>query len=226
MATIYNDEFYQFLAYVQTASKFTPIVRQIPYHESTIKVDLNSRKIKLEDSEYADFLSVSKDHRSEIIYFEVDRYYEDIDLFYCTTVVEYLNARPSELGGPQPRLYPITIKDIWQVEDEKGNINDKIILAWNIGSEATQYSGTIEFAIWFYKVNTEAKIISTETGEKKVNDLIYSLHTLPVKGNILYGMEYSPELQQEQDDMYTIEQDHFAALLSMIEQKNSYWNDL
>ena len=226
MAAIYTDEFYQFLAHVQTADKFTPIIRQIPYHEATIKVDLDSREIKIENSDYNEFLSLEKDHRSELVYFEVDRYFEDIDLLYCTTVIEYLNARPLEKGGPQLRLYPITIKDIWKVEDEEGNIREKLILAWNIGSEATYYAGTIQFALWFFKINTDAHVITDSNGEVRVNDLIYSLHTLPAKGHILYGMEYSDEIKTEYDYYATIQEQNFAALMAQINQKNVYWNNL
>lgn len=226
MAINYTDKFYQFLANVQTDSRFTPITRQIPYNESTIKVDLNSRKIKIEESDYNDFLSVEKDHRSEIIYFEVDRYYEDIDLLQCTTVVEYLNARPSSEGGPMLRLYPITLKDTWDMEDDEGNIHQKIILAWNIGSEATYYAGTIQFALWFFRIDTDAHTTMSPSGEVKVNDLIYSLHTQPAEGRILYGMKYSEEIEQEHNVWANIEESHLAAIYAAINEKNVYWNDL
>lgn len=146
---------------------------------------------------------MAEDHRAETIYFETDRYFEDVDLFNCTCVVEYVNA------GGEARLYPVTLKDIDSLKE-----TGRMLLAWNIGNEATAYSGTLRFSLIFYRIDEDN------------HSFLYALHTLPAEGNILNGMEYTPDQEKEKDDYYSISETHYASLLSIINQKNVYWVDV
>jgi hypothetical protein len=84
---------------------------------------------------------MERDHYAETVYFSVDRYFEDVDLFRTVIVVEYIDA-----AGENSRIFPVALKDI---DSEPG----KIIFAWCIGNEATRVAGTIKFAVRFYLVN-------------------------------------------------------------------------
>lgn len=198
---IFANEIYKLLETVQY--KYTTTVRQLPLDEPRIQVDLNTREIKISESEYSDFLSMEKEHRAETVYFELDRYFEDVDLFNCTCIVEYINAEG------QMRIYPVTVKDITSLASQH-----KMILAWNIGGEATVAAGTITFSLSFYAINTET------------HSVVYSLQTAPAQGNILYGMDYTQEQEEESEDYYKLSENHFETLLAMINQKNVYWNDV
>lgn len=198
---IFANEMYKLLETVQY--KYTTTVRQLPLDEPRIQVDLNTRQIKISESEYSDFLSMEKDHRAETVYFELDRYFEDVDLFNCTCIVEYINAKN------QMRIYPVTIKDITSLASQH-----RMILAWNIGGEATIAPGTITFSLSFYAINTET------------HSVVYSLQTAPAQGTILYGMDYTQEQKEENDDYYKLSENHFETLVAMINQKNVYWNDV
>lgn len=213
-ANVYTEEFKAFLQQVQASYPTT--VRQIPLDEPRIQVNLNTRIIDIENSEYADFLTMTEDHRSTTIYFEVDRYFEDVDLFNCTCIVEYIN------GGGHPRIYPITLKDLIKQQDENGRIVDKMLLAWNIGSEATLYKGDIQFCITFYKVSYEL----ADNGQIINCELIYALHTVPATGYIMHGMEYDEKQEIEKTDCYTIADHSYQTLLDILRQKNVYWNDV
>ena len=103
---VYTEEFKSFLQRVQ--DQYPTTLRQIPLDEPRIQVDLSRRFIDIENSEYRDFLSMAEDHRAETVYFEVDRYFEDVDLFNCTCIIEYIN------GGGHPRIYPVTLKDLYK----------------------------------------------------------------------------------------------------------------
>lgn len=198
---IFANEMYKLLETVQY--KYTTTVRQLPLDEPRIQVDLNTRQIKISESEYSDFLSMEKDHRAETVYFELDRYFEDVDLFNCTCIVEYINAKG------QMRIYPVTLKDIKSLESQH-----RMILGWSLGNEATAAAGTITFSLSFYAINTET------------HSVVYSLQTAPAQGNILYGMDYTQEQEEESEDYYKLSENHFETLLAMINQKNVYWNDL
>jgi hypothetical protein len=137
---------------------------------------------------------MTEDHRATTVYFEVARYFEDVDLFNCTCIIEYIN------GGGHPRVYPVTLKDLIKGQDNNGRIIDKMVLAWNVGSEATLYKGDIQFCITFYKVSYEL----TENGQITDCELIYALHTAPAVGYIMHGMEYDKEQETEKTNCYTI----------------------
>jgi hypothetical protein len=215
MAITIADDYYNTLAMFEGENRYFPTVRQIPLTITKdvdgdgileevpfpfIIVNLDSRGIELPE-EYKDFLSMESDHRAENLFFLVDRYYEDIDLFHTTCVVEYINA------NNEARMYPITLYDTESLKKE-----GKMIMAWCIGHEATAAAGTIQFALHFYTLNLKTKSYN------------YSLRTKPAKGNILYGMDLSREQQQETDEYYGAI--NYNALVAMINQKNVYWNDL
>lgn len=165
-----------------------------------IKVDLDSREIILPD-EYATFLSIEKDHRAENLFFLVDRYYEDVDLFQTSCVVEYINA------AGQARVYPITLYDKDSLKRE-----GKMIMTWCISGDATAAAGPLQFALRFYKIDTEKKIF------------IYNLHTKSATGIIEHGMQIDDEMENEKEEHYS--SIDYETLIAMINQKNVYWNDL
>ena len=212
---VYADEFYEFLEQVQNE----PVtVRRIPLTEPRIPINLLTREIEIDknaaivgddaysdqigEHHYSEYFAVEGDHRSQIVYFEVDRYFDDVDLMNCTCVIEYINV------NNQARLYPVTLKDH---ESKPG----KILFAWSLSSEVTVQDGIITFAVWFYKMNLATK------------KLIYSLRTQPAKGKIIKTIEYTSTLQEEeQESFYTFKEQAYNTLISMIEQKNVYWNNL
>ena len=207
---VYAEDFFQYLKNIQNSNIYAPSISPIPSDAPTIEVNLNTRKINIEDSEYKDFLSLREDHRAETVYFEVDRYFEDVDLNNCSCVVQYINLGAPKGVKPKLRIYPITLKDL-----ETKKRFGKMILAWNIGGEATEYSGNLMFSLIFYKVN--------EIGDR----FLYSLHTMPAQGYVLHGMDYSEDQKIESDYYYTLaDQNNYESLFALINQKNVYWNDL
>ena len=73
----------------------------LPSDERVFDVDLNTREISVPT-----FLSVTKDHRAETVYFLVDRYYEYKDLAQTSCMIEFINADGE--GG----FYPVPFYDI------------------------------------------------------------------------------------------------------------------
>lgn len=172
-----------------------------------VNVDLDNRTITFDESflESGSFLGISGDHRAQTVYFRVNRYFEDVDLATITCAVEYINP------ANQLRLYPITLKDIDTLSNTK-----EMILAWNLGSEATREGGTLQFSLHFFRINHETKTLA------------YSLHTLPCKATIVEGMDaqVDDKQQAESDDYYYIQSENFMTLVDMINQKNVYWNNV
>jgi len=135
----------------------------IPKDEPIYKIDLNTRKI-----ETPKFLSVLEDHNSEIIWFKVDRFYDDFDLYGSTCLIQYKNALKEE-------YVCVTIPKV--IDD--GN-HDMLYIPWPVAGAATKAAGKIEFAFQFYKLS--------EDGTR----VYYSLNTLPATSEILHGMHIDP----------------------------------
>ena len=60
---------------------------RIPADEPVYKIDLETR-----DVETPEFLSVLEDHNAEVVWFKVDRFFDDVDLFGATCWIQYKNA--------------------------------------------------------------------------------------------------------------------------------------
>lgn len=145
----------------------------VAIHPSTapvVDVDLNKRQILLSQTDaYKEFLSVERDHLAETVYFRVPRYFDDVDLFHTTAVVEYINA------AGESRVAPIFFKDI-------NSEPDYLILGWLIQGVATQTAGTIEFALRFYAIDKDPD-------DPNEFIYVYNLRTQPVRSKILYGLD-------------------------------------
>lgn len=210
---VYAENFFNHLKMIENNLSFTPSIVKIDTDEPRIKVLLNTRKIDIENSEYNGFLALRKDQRATTVYFEVDRYFEDVDLQNCTCVVQYMNMGAPK-GFAKLRMYPITLMDTESLVEE-----GKMILAWCLGNEATEYSGDLIFSLIFYSINDAGTAFK------------YALHTLPATGIVLPGMEYTDQQEQQQDQFLEVElseakENNYITLLEMIKNKNVLWNDL
>ena len=216
-SSVYNDNFYAFLAQIQNQNSVT--IREIPSTVDRIPVNLDTREIEIEKSVYKDFLSMEKDHRAEVVYFEVDRFYEDIDLSTYSCIIEYINAAP--LGEKKLRIYPITLMGVQKVLDGKtGQFVEKLLLAWSLGNEATEYAGTIEFSLTFYKISYN----TNEQGHLTDCKIAYALHTAPQKGTILHGMDYTDSQELESEQYYNLSEFHYKTLCAYIDDvKDTRW---
>lgn len=137
--------------------------RPIPESEKIYKIDLNSRTI-----EAPRMLSVVNDHEAEIIYFEVDRFFDFQDLYQTTCLIVYNNA------AGEHYIYNVPCMDAVTKRNE-----NKILIPWFINQNATYKKGTIKFAFKFY-------IIDPLSLEFK-----YVLNTQPATTQVVEGLEPS-----------------------------------
>jgi len=109
-----SEEYNQYFAKYGNSSN-TPCIRiRVPESEPVYKIDWNTRAV-----EAPEFIAVEADHQAEIIYFEMDRYYDLMDLSQCVGLIQFKNARNEEF------FQVISFYDIESKED-------KIIFAWDI----------------------------------------------------------------------------------------------
>lgn len=181
-------------------AKNAPSNVYLPYAHNIYDIDLNSRTIH-----GPSVLSVQRDHKSEILYFKVDRYFDYMDLANTICLVEYITP-----GDVQriPHIYVVPYYDTRKFIKE-----DKMIFPWAVGGAATAQDGTLEYAIRFYKID----------GSGEDAKLVYNLNTLPTTSQILRGLESDGEIMKAE---YDIPVEHYEELLAQLNKTKTYWTIL
>ena len=171
----------------------------LPFKDNIYEVDLSNRVI------YGpDHLSVRRDHRAEVLYFKVDRYFDYMDLSNTICIVQYLVPNESI-----PRVYIVPYFDTTSYAKE-----NKMIFPWVVGGMATAQEGTVEYSLRFYKVKRENDDIK----------LLYNLSTMPTTSKILNSLEGDGELMNAAYDAYVGAQ--WEDLINQVKQQQTKWTIL
>ena len=138
----------------EIASQNSPNIVELPGAKKNMyEVNLSTREINSPK-----FLSINAEHKAEVVYFVMDRFYDYMDLINTTCVIQYIAP------DNKPYVYVVPFYDIYTFR----HLN-KMIIPWNIDGAATQTSGLVKYSIRFYKLS----------GEGSNAELVYNLNTLP-----------------------------------------------
>ena len=151
-----SQEYQEFLAGIADTAP-SALKMRIPTYEPVYEIDMNTRKITPPP-----FIGVEGDHEAEYVFFQIDRYYDNIDLADAIGVILFKNAKNEEYYQIIPYY------DIYSIEG-------KIIFPWVIQAPAALYGGTVSFSVKFFKINPTSK------------KLVYELNTLIAKTKVLVG---------------------------------------
>jgi hypothetical protein len=176
-----------------------PTYALLPSAENIYNIDVNSRTV-----DAPPFLAIEGDHKSETIYFIVDRYVDYIDLSTMCCMISYVNAKN------ESRVYQVPFYDIYTYAAQ-----GKILVPWCLDATVAATAGVVQFSIQFYRVG---EIINSDGLAEKV--LNYSLNTLPARSVVLEGMEVG-----EVDSSYLLTASQFQILSDAI-QKIDALNDI
>lgn len=170
LTNIANDKIQTLSQLYEIQAKNAPSNVFLPYAHNTYDVDLNTRQI------YGPaHLSVRRDHKAEVIYFKVDRYFDYMDLTNTICIIQY--KIPDETI---PRVYIVPFFDTTTCAKD-----NKILLPWVVGGAVTSKAGKVEYSIRFYRI------------EKESNEdihLIYNLSTSPTSSEIIDSLEGDGEI--------------------------------
>lgn len=198
-----SQEYYSLLYRIQDPNLFNRAYGEpptlMPADEPTLKINLNERTI-----EAPEFLSVKYDHHAETVFFEVDRYYEHIDLAKTTCVVQYENKVTK-----RPRIYAVPYYDLQTKEG-------KICFPWSISGEATREAGIVEYSVRFY--------LMEEIGEEGSGhyNLSYNLNIQPTRSQVLHGMN-NPLLEEDYQLSMSFQEEILARLNNLETLYDVYW---
>ena len=182
-----------------------PAYAILPTAENIYNIDLNSREI-----DAPPFLGVEKDHKSETIYFIVDRYADYIDLATTSCMIIYTNVNAKE-----SRIYNVPFYDIYTYAKE-----GKMLIPWCLDAAVAAAAGPVQFAIQFYKIG-EA-INSLGIAEKVLS---FNLNTLPATSKVLEGMEVD-RLDSDYLLNATQAQDLQKQIDNLVAMQDVYWTIL
>lgn len=154
-----------------------PQYLRVPIDEEPFEIDTNTRKINIPADITGNkwVIGVKDDHMAEVLYFTIDRFFDDTDLAVCfpkegestyqgQTYVQWKNG---DAVGLDPVHY---------VQIDK----DKIIFGWILHDVITMKSGDITFSIRF-----QYHKIGTSNGPDLNSEVLYSFNTLPVTCKLL-----------------------------------------
>lgn len=197
MSFMTAEEYYNYLLQIQSSNP--PTVALLSNADKPYKIDISTRQV-----EAPEFLSVEKDHKSETLYFLVDRYVDYIDLADTTCLVQYTN-----LTTGKSFIYHVPFYDIVTYS---GEFNEKILFPWCIDGAATEAAGTVRYAFQFYKVDPGAK------------GFLYCLNTVPAESKVLHGMsiEGGPGASVTPTDY-----EYLLGLYDKLDkEQDSYWDEV
>lgn len=186
------DEYFQHLHEISLKD---PSLIILPLDEEKFFIDGNSRKITVPQAFTKNGVGVQGDHYAEYIYFEIDRYFENIDFGSpsITAVVEFIDA------NQQKHFTKAWIK----YTDEKSS---KVLVGWPITQDVTSKAGPIKFSVRLFELegNSYKRSFGTLIGQLVVNpsldfaiskaeiDNIQGKLDADVEGEVLRRMINSP----------------------------------
>ena len=196
------EEYNALLNGLNDPNEFLKYVR-IPRDEPIYEIDLNTRKISPPP-----FIGVEGDHEAEYVYFQVDRYFDGLDLSTAIGLVVFKNAKNEEY------YWLIPYYDIYSIEG-------KIIFPWVIQAPAALYGGVVSFSVKFFQIDPTSK------------KLVYELNTMVAKTRVLVGWANTTGNYHKYNtlspDSIIIDNetlDKINTLLALDDKINIYWNDV
>lgn len=191
--------YYQFLDKIRNLGRYDLL--RVPAQEEMFTIDANTREIKVPKHFQDNGLGVSGDQRAEIVYFEIPRFFDEMDLSLCAA-----QTKPTDGSQAQPLGECVILWTRTEANGSKssGGIEayaldvreDSIIFGWIITDKLTQTAGSFQFAI---------RIAMWE--EHAPNTYTYSFNTLPaickIQGGINTKWDTPPAaIEKVNDIMY------------------------
>ncbi len=175
------------------------------------RIDLNAREI-IAPPGYLDFIGVVGEHKAETITFQVDRYYEDVDLADMTIVIEYVNA------DGEGRVSPVLARDFT-------TFDEKILFDWIIDQDFFKTAGEVKFDVRFYMIG------DAQDNNMLNRTMVYSLRTRPFVSHVVDTLPLDWDGMEEQySDSFASQLETIIGATQALEQKIAnkelYWIDI
>ena len=122
----------------------------LPLDEDVFEVNANTKEITVPDNFRKNGIAIEGDELAEVVYFEIDRFYDATDLDSVDCYIQWENAN-GDRGVSLPWVIDIESKP------------NKMIIGWVLSSALTQTPGNIKFSLCFYQMVENQLIFSFST---------------------------------------------------------------
>ena len=193
------EEYFSWLKDLSTSHiKYTVL----PLDEEHFYIDANTRVISVPNAFKKNGIAVQGDDLAEIVYFEIDRYFDYMDLNTCEIYIQW--ETPKDPQGQTTKM--VSTEYIRDIESKPG----KLIFGWAITKPMTKYSGNLKFSVRFFKWNDKG---AAEAGAEKKT--IYTFNTLtasvPIQASIGFNSDETYDLEDIGDSIIDRIENSFIA---------------
>lgn len=186
------------------ATDFGPSGHKAPYRfllmpldEPLFEIDANKRTISVPQVFSKNGIGVRGDHKAEILYFKIDKYFDYKDLFQVDSIIINWQFRPA--NASRNAEFPINPSIALAPDDsyEDGHI----VFGWVITNEMTPSKGTLNFSVSFVMKTGDQYnyLLSTQVASVNVND------TLLLEDPSVLDSLKGPIFERLQNSRYTAE---------------------
>ena len=161
----------------------------LPLDEPHFVINADTRAIEIPADFKKNGIAVQGDDIAEVVYFEIDRYFDYIDFNNCEIFIEWETPK----NGNEPGVKSVSPAYIKDIESKPG----KLIFGWAISDLITKTAGNLKFAVRFFEwEDIENKI--NAIGEKVLS---YSFSTLTAQAAIKPSIGFNPKTDFANPDM-------------------------
>lgn len=158
---------------------------RIPEEEQLFEINANTRKINIPDHFAKNGLGVQGDHTAEVIFFRINRYFDEMDLALCSgdkgaCYIQWSTGDNARQQATKAYAFDVT--------------ENHIIFGWVISNRATKKAGKLNFSVRFVQWEDDPDVYT------------YSWSTLTATCNINPALNFSAsslELEDLSDIMQT-----------------------
>jgi hypothetical protein len=196
------EEYYHWLPYLldkdADGNKIPNKFAILPLDEAHFTINANTRAINIPDDFKKNGVAVQGDELAEVVYFEIDRFFDAMDLNNCNILIQW--ETPKGANGIVKGVSKEYVRDI---ESQPG----KLIFGWALDKNITHTSGKLKFSVKFYEIDEIEK-----DGEIS-QVIVYSFNTLTANATI----HPSIGLNLEDKESYIVSENAAQNLLERLE---------
>lgn len=164
----------------------------LPLDEPHFIINANTRAINIPADFKKNGVAVQGDDLAEIVYFEIDRFFDSMDLNNCDILIQWETPK-----GPKGVIKGVSKEYVRDIESKPG----KLIFGWAIEKEITEASGNLKLSVKFYET------------DDVTNAMVYNFNTLTATVAIYPSIG----LDLSQEGSYVVIGDAATSLLERLE---------
>lgn len=156
-----------------TGSAYQSKYLLMPLDEPMFEIDANKRSITVPTEFVKNGIGVRGDHRAEVLYFKIDRFFDARDLYDGT---DYIIINWQFRGANEGRNKEVPTNTSIAFAPDDTYIPGSIVFGWVIEEDMTPSKGTLSFSISFVSKNTDntySYAFNTTIASVNVNDSLY-----------------------------------------------------